>query len=322
VLKVRLREAARKKALGEEKAEITSEDTGGDSAHEKSTQNLKKQDVTVTEAPITGEDTRGDSAHENSTQDLEKQDITVTEASKIIPEVKLGLRDINPFTPMLLTIRRTYNVFMLLASGFNFSFEFVVIYTTSRSLSTYYHYSPVKIGLTLLAFGLGTVIGSLFGGRWSDYQLARLKAKNGGQGTPEMRLRSTVHALVMFPLCVAGFAWVLQERVHIAGVCVMLFACGFLAYVVYASSLTYIVDSNLGRSGSAIALNSFFRCTLAFIMEEVAVPMQDALGDGWMYTIIAVIIALTSLLIVAVIYKGAQWRAEADARELAAQEKL
>lgn len=44
--------------------------------------------------------------------------------------------------------------------------------------------------------------------------------------------------------------------------------------VVYASNLTYIVDSNVGRSGSAIALNSFFRCTLAFAFEEVAVPMQ------------------------------------------------
>lgn len=44
--------------------------------------------------------------------------------------------------------------------------------------------------------------------------------------------------------------------------------------VVYASNLTYIVDSNVGRSGSAIALNSFFRCTLAFAFEEAAVPMQ------------------------------------------------
>ncbi|KAE9397721.1 MFS general substrate transporter [Gymnopus androsaceus JB14] len=275
VLKARLREAARKKALRAEQAEL---DSPG-----------------------------GNLPHENTAKDLEKQDITVTEASEIIPQVKLGLRDINPFTPLLLTIRRTYNVFMILASGLNFAFEFVVVYTTSRSLNTYYHFSPVKIGLSLLAFGLGTVSGSAFGGRWSDYQLARLKAKNGGQGTPEMRLRSTVHGLVLFPLCVAGFAWVLQERLHIAGVCVMLFACGFVACVVYASSLAYIIDSNVGRSGSAIALNSFVRCTLAFAFEEIAVPMQDALGDV--------------LLIVAVMYKGAQWRTEADARELAAQEK-
>lgn len=40
-----------------------------------------------------------------------------------------------------------------------------------------------------------------------------------------------------------------------------------------------------------------------------------------MYTIIAVIIALTSLLILTVMFKGAKWRTEADERERIAQEK-
>lgn len=43
---------------------------------------------------------------------------------------------------------------------------------------------------------------------------------------------------------------------------------------------------------------------------------------GWMYTIIAIILALTGLLIVAVMYKGSQWRNAADERERAAEQKL
>lgn len=86
VVKAKLREVAQKKSVEAAKAEFGSDDTGFGSS-------------------------------QNASKDLEKQDITAIEASKIVPEVRLGLRDINPFTPMLLTIRRTYNIFMLLASG-------------------------------------------------------------------------------------------------------------------------------------------------------------------------------------------------------------
>jgi len=253
----------------------------------------------------------------NLPQDLEKQELPAIDP-KVIPEIKLGLVDINPFKPMMVILRRTYNQLMLVASGLYFAFAFVVLYTTSRSLGTYYHYNALKTGLVLLAYGVGTVFGSIIGGRWSDYQLARLKAKNGGQSTPEMRLRSTVHGLVIFPLCVIGYAWVLEERVNVSGVCVMLFACGFVSIFVYTSTLAYIVDANVGRSSSAVALNSAFRGTFAFIFEEIAVPMQDGLGDGWMYTIIAVIMAFSGVLMIVVMHKGAQWRAEAEERELAA----
>lgn len=42
----------------------------------------------------------------------------------------------------------------------------------------------------------------------------------------------------------------------------------------YATSLAYIVDANTGRSSSAVASNSAFRGTMAFVAVEVAVPLQ------------------------------------------------
>ncbi|KAJ3805247.1 vacuolar DHA amino acid exporter [Lentinula lateritia] len=251
----------------------------------------------------------------DAAQDIEKQD--VLSKPIVTPEVKLGLVDVNPFRPMAFILRRKYNLFMLTASGFYFSFAFVVVYTTSRTLGTYYLYDPLKIGLVLLAYGIGTVGGSIAGGRWSDYQLSKLKVKNEGKSTPEMRLRCTLHGLVIFPLCVVGYAWVLQERVNVAGVSTMLFACGFTSIFVYTSTLAYIVDSNVGRSSSAVALNSCFRGTFAFIFEEIAVPMQDGLGDGWMYTIIAFIMAISGVLIVIVMLNGSRWRREAEESEAA-----
>jgi len=42
----------------------------------------------------------------------------------------------------------------------------------------------------------------------------------------------------------------------------------------YTSMLAYIVDSNTGRSSTAVAVNSFFRGVSAFIGTEIAVPIQ------------------------------------------------
>lgn len=43
---------------------------------------------------------------------------------------------------------------------------------------------------------------------------------------------------------------------------------------IYASTLAYIVDANVGRSSSAVATNSCFRGISAFIAAEAAVPLQ------------------------------------------------
>lgn len=76
----------------------------------------------------------------------------------------------------------------------------------------------------------------------------------------------------------------------------------------YACTLAYVVDANPGRSSSAVATNSSFRGTLAFVSTMVAVPLQDAVGDGWLYTGFAGLVVVMELLIVLVLRKGVSWR--------------
>ena len=170
------------------------------------------------------------------------------------------------------------------------------------------------ISLTpVFGFHIGSILGSILGGRWSDRTLARLKAANGGVSYPEvshsgfafvndseviltvvcqMRLESTKLAMWWFPPSVIGYAWVCQQHVHISAICVMLFLSGFFSMCVvrrcpcprltfvwmfrwiYASTLAYIVDANVGRSSSAVATNSSFRGISAFVAAEIAIPLQ------------------------------------------------
>lgn len=50
-----------------------------------------------------------------------------------------------------------------------------------------YDYDAFLVGVALLSFGIGNILGSIIGGRLSDRMLARLKRKNGGVSEPEVR---------------------------------------------------------------------------------------------------------------------------------------
>ena len=77
---------------------------------------------------------------------------------------------------------------------------------------------------------------------------------------------------------------------------------------VYSSTLAYIVDANVGRSTTAVACNSAFRGTTAFIFAEVAVPLQNSIGDCGLYTLWAGLLGIVGLLIMLLIWKGKEWR--------------
>ena len=49
-----------------------------------------------------------------------------------------------------------------------------------------YSYDALDIGLVILSFGVGSIIGSVLGGRWSDRVLRKMKRANGGISVPEV----------------------------------------------------------------------------------------------------------------------------------------
>ncbi|KAJ8597215.1 vacuolar DHA amino acid exporter [Rhizopogon salebrosus TDB-379] len=243
---------------------------------------------------------------QTSSKDVEAQRTVIPVSA--IKEVKLSIADVNPFPPYISILRRKNNLAVLVASGLLFGFSFSIAYTCARTVAMYYDYDALKTGLVLLAYGIGCMTGSMLGGRWSDRTLARLKAANGGTSFPEMRLESTKVAMVWLPPSIIGYAWVCHERVDVSAICVMLFLSGFFSIWIYTSTLAYIVDANVGRSSTAVATNSSFRGLFAFVAAEVAVPLQDSIGDGGLYTLWAGVIVVTECLILLVLYKGRKWR--------------
>ncbi|KAH9028700.1 major facilitator superfamily domain-containing protein [Lactarius pseudohatsudake] len=272
-----------------------------------------------------------DPAHESDTKSKGEAVVTVGEAScpaatvmvaspQAGAEIALSFKDVNPFPPLFLVLKRRNNIATLFPSGIPlfralglfFAFSYNITYTCSRTLGDHYNYDALKIGLVLLSFGVGSVLGSVLGGRWSDRVLRRLTSANGGHRLPEACHPFTKLAMVFLPLSVVAYAWLAQERVHVASLCTALFFIGFFSVWIYSSTLAYIVDANPGRSSAAVATNSWFRGAAAFVFTEAAVPLQDSMGDGGLYTLWAGILVLSELMLLLVLRRGGAWREAAE----------
>ncbi|KAF9478176.1 MFS general substrate transporter [Pholiota conissans] len=268
-------------------------------------------------------------ARRTSSDDVETLTISVSAEKKELDSVtpdperqsqaplKIGLRHMQVVTPTLLVFKRINNVCVLTASGLIFgSISYCLAFTTVRTLGAApYNYKSLQIGLVLLSLGVGSILGSLLGGRWSDRVRRRFQEKNNGVSKSEDRLNSSKIMLPVLPASIIAYAWMADKKIVIAPLCVALFFAGFSSAWIYSSILAYIVDANTGRSSSAVAANSFLRGIMAFVAAEVAVPLQDALGDGGLYTLIAGLMVIVDILILLLIGKGSEWRERAEETE-------
>lgn len=164
--------------------------------------------------------------------------------------VKIHLRDINPFAATGAVLTQRHNFLAILYSGMLFASSYTITYSSSRTFAAEpYGFGALKVGLVLLCFGVGNVVGSVGGGKYSDLVFNRLKEKNGGKGEPEvsrlltlersteegkgklttimdgvqMRIKSTYVPMVLMPPLFIGYAWAVEKHVPIYGPLIILF---------------------------------------------------------------------------------------------------
>jgi len=138
--------------------------------------------------------------------------------------VDVTLLDMNPLKPIWSILKRKNNLFILLPSceclcpqpsplgltrihstAIRFPVQYMFHYVSHvLSCPVQFQSSSSRSRLTLLWFGYvvprerrdvsstystGNMFGSVLGGKWSDYNLAKLKQENGGKSAPEVNSR-------------------------------------------------------------------------------------------------------------------------------------
>lgn len=198
-----------------------------------------------------------------------------------------------------------------------------------------YGLNETQVGLTFIANGVGSMVGTLITGRILDMDYRHVKASHEAQGRPEDEESGADHAqsLVVheeeFPiekarlrlvplfstiqcLSIIAFGWSIHyaPRVHIAVPIITTFVTGWTAVSTQSVIMTYLVDIYSDRSAAASASLNLARCLFAAGGTSFVMPVVNGVGAGLAFTICA-IVQVFALSGVAVTWKfGAKWRKE------------
>lgn len=112
----------------------------------------------------------------------------------------------------------TFNTAML------YSTYFAIAVQLPTELAVRYKWSSAAVGAGFLAVGIAMIVGSLCGGRFSDWRRARaVKEAPDGKVDPEFRLVDQIWGVLV---CVAGcvmYGWLIDVTAHPAAVLVATF---------------------------------------------------------------------------------------------------
>lgn len=205
----------------------------------------------------------------------------------------------------------------------------------SSLFASRYGLSETHIGLTFIANGVGSIVGTLVTGTLLDADYRRVKAaheasrstgpedapkgNDDDDGFPLEKARLRLVPLLSALQCasVLLFGWTVQyaQRVHVAVPVVATFVTGGTAVSVQAAVMTYLVDVFAERAAAASASLNLARCLFAAGGTSFVMPMVNAIGVGAAFTV-CVGVQVGALVGVRVQWRFAgAWRREAEGRK-------
>lgn len=199
----------------------------------------------------------------------------------------------------------------------------------STLLEDRYGLGETDIGLSFIANGVGSMVGTLVMGKVLDNDYRRIKARyeshnadgdgdSDGTNFPLEKARLRLVPIFALLQCasIILFGWTIQyaQKVHMAVPIVSTFITGWTAIATQSVIMTYLVDVFHDRSAAASASLNLARCLFAAAGTSSVMPMVNALGVGLAFTV-CVVAQLVALLGLAVQWRfGARWRREFERR--------
>ncbi|KAI0481961.1 major facilitator superfamily transporter [Xylariaceae sp. FL0804] len=259
-------------------------------------------------------------------------------ASHVTPSGELAkqrfhLKRPNPLRTLLILTEP--DMFIILSySSLIYAGFYAVSAVLPEQLSRLYGFGQVKVGLTYLSVGGGSIIAASAIGRGLNWNYRRhcnklnvpydRKRQQDLAGFPieKARLEVASPTIALLTLVLIGFGWALEYEAPLAVPIVLLFLVG--ATVVGASNCisTLTVDVYPSAAGAATAANNLTRCLVGAAATAAINPMISAIGAGWSFTIIALLCAVFSPALWLDMRNGVKWRkARAQKQQRRAERK-
>ncbi|KAK4225192.1 MFS antiporter QDR2 [Podospora fimiseda] len=201
----------------------------------------------------------------------------------------------------------------------------MTITTLSTLFTETYSLSATQVGLTFIANGFGSMIGTLTTGKLLDMDYARIKASHDDPGTfPLEKARLRLIPIFSLVQCasIVVFGWTIQHKIHIAVPIVTTFITGWTAVGMQGLITTYLVDIFPDKSAAATASMNLARCLCGAGGISFVMPLVNEIGVGWTFAVCAGV-QIVALAGAGVQYKFAgEWRREAERKALEGEKSM
>lgn len=229
------------------------------------------------------------------------------------------LRFPNPLSTLVVLLDPETAI-ILLGAGFALLNFYAVSTGASTNFSRVYGFDDMQVALMFIPIGVGGIISAFTTGKAVDWNYRRHArkhnfpiTKNKQQDLTEFpiekaRLEIVLPLLYLGAACVLGYGWVMDYKVSLAGPIVLLFLMGYSLTASFQVLNILMIDIYPGRPAVATAANNIVRCELGAAASAAIIPMANAMGNGWAYTLLALLFVAYSPLLWLTMYRGMSWR--------------
>ncbi|KAG0270450.1 hypothetical protein DFQ27_006662 [Actinomortierella ambigua] len=270
---------------------------------------------------------------------------TTTTTGPVSPPSPPKLPTFNPFRP-LLCLRHRVNFLAVVFNALGLGGQICLLNTMPISFGTQYHLSEAKIGMSMISLGVGLALGSVIGGRYCDFVVRRWllqqEKKRNLELMEERRMKSRAAEMrnaaqeqqQQQQQPQEEERWAKSDEHEQSGGSIMevahvdqieeekevnedeeiiqskvTVATRAPPEIRLRSTTTVLVDSNADKNmaAAAVSCSSFVRGIVGALGGVLALPMMNAMGNGWLYTFWACVALFGFSAIVLLIVRAESW---------------
>lgn len=197
-----------------------------------------------------------------------------------------------------------------------------------------YGFNDLQIGLCYLPFGCGCAMASFINGRMLDANYRRVAKEIGftidrkrGDDLRHFPIENARLGIIWTPLfiglaAILCYGWILEKHANLAVPLIFHFLVGLCLNGAFNIMATLLIDLYPQSPSTATAANNLVRCLMGAGGTAIINIMIENMGNGWCFTLIALICVVTMPLLFVELKWGPKWREERAVRmELKKQKK-
>ncbi|KAK0858798.1 hypothetical protein LTS02_009695 [Friedmanniomyces endolithicus] len=209
---------------------------------------------------------------------------------------------------------------LLITNGIGIACFYAISTGASQAFHNLYGFDDLYVSLMFLPIGAGSLISIFTTGKLVDWNYRRhakrlnfplTKNRQTDLSTFPIELARIQIALPLFITSAAsiiGYGWMLTQPISLAGPIVLLLIFGYCQIGASQVLNILIIDIHPSAPATATAANNVLRCLIGAAATAAIIPMSEAVGNGWAYTILALFFIGSCAGPIASMRYGVEWR--------------